>query len=110
MMEKSLKVSIIRPGKAPLTAQAASVTIPAWNGQLGIFYNRQPLMSVLEPGLIALTNDNGIKTYFATTGGFAEVKDNVVTLLCDSLITEDSTPTDSQSKKLLEQIQKRMAQ
>lgn len=103
-MEKIIKVAIIRPGKGTLKAEATSVTIPGWQGQLGILYNRQPLLSIMESGLICLTDKQGKKNYFATTGGFAEVQNNVVTLLCDSLITPDSVVTDQESIKLLEKI------
>lgn len=109
-MEKSIKISIVRPGKAVLTTEASHLVIPAWNGEMGIFYNRLPLMSTMAPGLITLTNENGKKSFFATTGGFAEVENNKVTLLCDSLITQDTIPEDEQSKRLLEKIKNKIAQ
>jgi F0F1-type ATP synthase epsilon subunit len=57
----------------------------------------------MKAGLITITNVNGKKTYFAVSGGFAEVENNVVTLLCDSVITsndisDNEQPEDSASK------------
>lgn len=86
-MNNVLKISIIRPGKQPIKTEGIALQIPSYDGLLGIRFGRQPLLSLLNPGVISITAENGQKTYFATSGGFAEVCKNVVTLLCDSIIT-----------------------
>ena len=86
-MSRILKISIIRPGRPPYNTEGTSLTIPSNDGYLGILYDRKPLLSLMKAGLITITNVNGKKTYFAVSGGFAEVENNEVTLLCDSVIT-----------------------
>jgi F-type H+-transporting ATPase subunit epsilon len=102
-MSRTLQISIIRPGRPPYNTEGTALTIPSYDGYLGILYDRQPLLSLMKAGLITITNVNGKKTYFAVSGGFAEVENNVVTLLCDSVITsndisDNEQPEDSASK------------
>ena len=106
-MSKSFKIAIVRPGKQTLKTECVGLQFPGWNGSIGILAGRQPLLSVMEPGLICITSEKGVKSYFATTGGFAEFQDNVATLLCDTLITPDDTPTDEQGRKLAELIKQK---
>lgn len=106
-MGKSFKIAIVRPGKQTLRTEGIGLQFPGWNGSIGVLYGRQPLMSVMEPGLICITSEKGIKSYFATTGGFAEVQNNIATLLCDTLITPDDNPTDEQGRKLIELIKQK---
>ena len=87
MNDNPLKISVVRPGKQPIKTEGAALQIPSFDGLLGIRPGRQPLLSILNAGIITITSANGQKTYFATSGGFAEVRNNVVTLLCDSVIT-----------------------
>lgn len=88
-MSRTLKISIIRPGRPPYNTEGTAMTIPSYDGYLGILYDRQPLLSLMKAGLITITNVNGKKTFFAVSGGFAEVENNVVTLLCDSVVTSN---------------------
>ncbi len=86
-MNKFLKISVIRPGKQPINVEGIALQIPSFDGLLGIKPGRQSLLSTLNSGIISITSSEGQKTYFATSGGFAEVHNDVVTLLCDSIIT-----------------------
>ena len=88
-MSRTLKISILRPGRPPYNTEGTTLTIPSYDGYLGILCDRQPLLSLMKAGLITITNVNGKKTYFAVSGGFAEVENNEVTLLCDSVITSN---------------------
>ena len=88
-MSRTLKISIIRPGRPPYNTEGTSLTIPSYDGYIGILYDRKPLLSLMKEGLVTITNVNGKKTYFAVSGGFAEVENNVVSLLCDSVITSN---------------------
>jgi F-type H+-transporting ATPase subunit epsilon len=100
-MSRTLQISIIRPGRPPYNTEGTAMTIPSYDGYLGILYDRQPLLSLMKSGLITITNVNGKKTYFAVSGGFAEVENNVVTLLCDSVITSNDI-SDNDSKETSE--------
>ena len=92
-MNKSLKISVVRPGKQPIKTEGIALQIPSYDGLLGIKPGRQSLLSILNPGIISITSENGQKTFFATSGGFAEVHNDVVSLLCDSIITTKEIPS-----------------
>ena len=91
-MNKSLKISVVRPGKQPIKTEGIALQIPSYDGLLGIKPGRQSLLSILNPGIISITSESGQKTLFATSGGFAEVHNDVVSLLCDSIITTKEIP------------------
>ena len=91
-MNKSLKISVVRPGKQPIKTEGVALQIPSYDGLLGIKPGRQSLLSILNPGIISITSESGQKTLFATSGGFAEVHNDVVSLLCDSIITTKEIP------------------
>ncbi len=91
-MNKSLKISVVRPGKQPIKTEGVTLQIPSFDGLLGIKPGRQSLLSILNPGIISITSESGQKTLFATSGGFAEVHNDVVILLCDSIITTKEIP------------------
>ena len=91
-MENSIKISIVRPGKQTLKTEGISLQIPGYDGSIGIMHNRQPLVTLMDSGLICIKSFNGKKSYFAVSGGFAEIQDNVATLLCDSIITPEDLP------------------
>ena len=97
-MSRTLKISIIRPGRPPYNTEGTTLTIPSYDGYLGILYDRQPLLSLMEAGLVTITNVNGKKTYFAVSGGFAEVENNSVTLLCDSVVTSNDISENNQQE------------
>ena len=86
-MNTFLKISVVRPGKQPIKTEGVALQIPSFDGLLGIKLGRQSLLSILNPGIVSITSENGQKTIFATSGGFAEVHNDVVCLLCDSIIT-----------------------
>ena len=91
-MSKSLKISVVRPGKQPIKTEGVALQIPSFDGLLGIKPGRQSFLSILNPGIISITSESGQKTLFATSGGFAEVHNDVVSLLCDSIITTKEIP------------------
>jgi F-type H+-transporting ATPase subunit epsilon len=97
-MSRTLKISIIRPGRPPYNTEGTSLTIPSYDGYLGILYDRKPLLSLMKEGLVTITNVNGKKTYFAVSGGFAEVENNSVTLLCDSVVTSNDVSDNNQQE------------
>lgn len=88
-MSKSFKITLIKLGNQPINVQGTSLRIPGHKGSIGILNNRLPLMATMEPGLISIKGENGKNIYFAITGGFIEVVNNVATLLCDSIITSE---------------------
>ena len=63
--------------------QVDSIVAPGEAGELGILPHHAPLLSVLKPGELRVTQD-GQEQSIAITGGFLEVLGNKVTVLADA--------------------------
>ena len=82
-MPTPFQCTVVTPEQQLLDQQVVYVSLPAWDGQVGIQNQRAPLLVKLGFGPLTLTLDGGQKQTYFIGGGFAQVKDNVVTLLTD---------------------------
>lgn len=80
MTEKIIQLDIVTPSGDGFSAEVSYLQIPAANGLMGILANHAPLMTTIEMGTVKYTVD-GNDRYLAVSEGFAEVKDNKVTVL-----------------------------
>ena len=78
-MSENFTVEIISPDKSVLKSQAKEVTIPSYEGEMGVLKGHIPLITFLRPGLIKILGDNEKKIYVEEgTVEFAE--DNLLIL------------------------------
>lgn len=84
--------------------QVHEIQLPTPEGQIGIFPNHMPLVSLAVPGLIAIRRNERDATekmeYYATDGGVIEILDNTVRLLADEVEAADEIHEDSAQKAL----------
>tara|TARA_B100001063_G_C16602982_1_gene471771 strand:- start:146 stop:535 length:390 start_codon:yes stop_codon:yes gene_type:complete len=62
-MSDKISVEIITPDKLILKADASEVTIPSYEGLMGILKDHIPLITFLRPGLISIKNQDEKKYY-----------------------------------------------
>ena len=55
-MSEKFTVEIISPDKSILKTEANEVTIPSFEGEIGILKDHIPLITFLRPGLIKILN------------------------------------------------------
>jgi F-type H+-transporting ATPase subunit epsilon/F-type H+-transporting ATPase subunit delta len=79
-MSKNFTVEIIGPDKLILKSEVTEVTIPAYEGQIGILRDHIPLITFLRPGLITIKKDNEEKLFFAEEGTVEFVNNNLLIL------------------------------
>jgi F-type H+-transporting ATPase subunit epsilon len=84
----SLKLTIVTPERTELDESIESVSIPMVDGQLGILRGRAPMIGRLGYGVLTYRNAEGEQKRFLD-GGFAEIKDNQVSLLTSRVRTID---------------------
>lgn len=84
MPEKTFKIEIVTPERTVLSQEAVSLVVPAMEGELGIMADHAPLIAELTIGEIWFRDSNGEVTRLATSGGFLEVRGNVVRILVDT--------------------------
>ena len=79
-----MQLRIITPERTVLEADAAEhVLLPAEGGELGILAGHIPMVCTLAVGRIRVDSD-GSQVHLATSGGFAEVLEDEVTVLADT--------------------------
>ena len=99
-MSENFFVEIISPNQSILKSEAAEVTIPSYEGQLGILKDHIPLITFLRPGLIIIKTKNDEKKFFIEEG-IVEFKNNNLLIL-----TSTSKSLESLDKSLIDTILK----
>ena len=74
-----LKLRIIAPDKLVFEGEVESVTLPGTIGSFTVLNNHAPIISSLEKGKIVYKEANG-QTEVAVRSGFAEVRDNILSI------------------------------
>jgi F-type H+-transporting ATPase subunit epsilon len=82
-MADSLRLRIYSPERQLFDDQVREVTAPAAWGQIGILPDHAALVTTLDSGELSYKQD-GRSGKFQIGAGFAEVRDNVVTVLAES--------------------------
>jgi len=78
---QTMRVKVLSPARAAFDGEAAGAVLPAFDGEWGILANHAPLVAALAAGRLRITRPDGSGAAFAVRGGFAQVRDNVLTVL-----------------------------
>lgn len=71
---------VVSPEKKLLDEQVDSVVLPLFDGELGVYPGRAPLIGRLGFGELRINAGGQVRRFFVE-GGFAQVRDDVVTVL-----------------------------
>ena len=88
-MSENFTVEIISPDKSILKTEAVEVTIPSYEGQMGILKDHIPLITFLRPGLIIIKENSGEKKFFIEDGT-VEFSNNSLLILTSTAKSLDS--------------------
>ena len=81
-MAKLMKLEVLTPDKLLVRREDISyVLLNTVNGGIGVLANHGPLIAVFGRGTLKLQDAHSQVILVYVEGGFAEVKDNVVTIL-----------------------------
>ncbi|MFN3190514.1 MAG: ATP synthase F1 subunit epsilon [Aureliella sp.] len=80
-----LQCVVVTPEQTELDVQADSVTVPMFDGEMGILKGHSPLVGRLGYGILKIKSSGGGDTYFVE-GGFVQVASDVVSILTDRLV------------------------
>ncbi len=83
MTESTLSVEVVSRVRSLWSGDASYVSIPAVDGRLGILSGRQPLLAVLEPGVVEINSVSGPAITVTVDGGFASVDSDFVTIVVE---------------------------
>jgi ATP synthase F1 epsilon subunit len=112
----SLKVCVMAPDRVFWNATADEIILPTNTGQMGILTNHTPLITGLDIGVMLVREENGTGgraqggvtssgnqwVSIALMGGFALIKENIVTILVNDAELAESLSLDEAEKAFLE--------
>ena len=78
-MSEIFNIEIITPDQTILKSEATEVTIPSFEGQMGILKDHIPIITFLRPGIIFVKN-KGEKKFFVEEGTVEFSKNNLLIL------------------------------
>ena len=81
-MSDKFKVEIISPEQKILNTEASEVTIPSYEGQMGILKDHIPLITFLRPGFISVKNQ--VESKYFVEEGTVEFSANSLLILTSS--------------------------
>jgi len=84
-MATSFQCTLVTPECQLVDQSVTYASIPVWDGLLGVEPQRAPLMVKLGAGALRLDTESGSELYFVS-GGFAQMKDNQLTLVTNAAI------------------------
>ena len=82
-MAETLRLLLVTPERTLLDEEVDEVRAPGTVGEFGVLPNHITFLSSLQAGRLEYTRGNQ-SARLALSGGFAEVVDNVMTVLADS--------------------------
>ena len=77
-MPEKFTVEIITPDKTILKSETSEVTIPSYEGQIGILKDHIPLITFLRPGIISIPDQE--KKYYVEEGTVEFSNNNLLIL------------------------------
>ena len=90
-MAETLELEVATPERELLKEQVSEIQIPGKKGYLGILPGHAPLLGLLGIGTLTAIS-GGTKRYFSIHGGFLEILNDHVRVLCD--VAEASSEID----------------
>ena len=104
-MSDIFTVEIVSPDQTILKKEATEVTIPSYEGQMGILNNHIPLITFLRPGIINITSK--VEKKFYVEEGTVEFSNNnllILTSTAKDLANFDKTLINDLIKKAESQL------
>jgi F-type H+-transporting ATPase subunit epsilon len=97
-MADVFQLRVVTPDRLLLDEEVREVTAPGALGEFGVLPNHITFLGALEIGILRYRTDRGVSVIIIR-GGFAEVVDNVMTVLADDAVfTEDIDVGGAQSE------------
>jgi len=100
-MEDNFKLEIIRPEKIIFSDNVKMITLPSYEGDLGILKNHISIITFLRPGIIKVQKKEGnINDFFVQDGTVEYFNDNLIVLSASVMNIKDL------SKEFVEDLNK----
>lgn len=104
--EIEIQLEIVAPDKTLLTVTVDSATIPGMDGDFSVLPGHTPFLAALRNDVMTTRSNTNTKRY-AINGGYAEVRDNKVIVLTQTVEAADEIDVD-RAKKAHERAEKKL--
>lgn len=101
-MAATFQCTLVTPERAVLDTEATYADLPAHDGQLGVMGNRAAMLVKLGIGPLRLDLAQDTQQRYALDGGFAQMRDNHLTLLCEKAVPAEELTADDARARLRE--------
>ena len=88
-MGERLTLELVTPERPAFSGEGDFVVLPAWEGEMGILPGHAPFLVQLKPGEVRF-RAGGETKLFAVSGGFAEIRDDKVSLFAETAEMSES--------------------
>ena len=105
-MSEEFTVEIISPDKSIVKSDTTEVTIPSFEGEMGILKDHIPIITFLRPGIIKI-KDQIEKKYFVEDGTVEFSNNNL--LILTSTAQEVSTINKNSLNNIIDQVKKELS-
>lgn len=95
----SLRCVVVTPERTELDREAEYISLPLYDGELGVMKGRAPMIGRLGYGVLRLNTAAGPERYYID-GGFAQVEHDVVNILTGRAVAVDLIDGDEARKAL----------
>ena len=100
---QTLKLEIVTPTEIAFSEDVHMVTLPAIEGQMGVYPDHMHLITQIEPGEVIVTRD-GQERYLAVGEGLVEITARAV-----SIVTDMAVPAERIDEAKIEEARARAA-
>jgi len=104
----SFQCTVVTPEQQVFDDQVKYASIPAWDGLIGLAPSRAPLLAKLGDGALRLDLAGGGSRWFFLAGGYAQMKNNRLTLLTNEAL-EATEVQAAEAEASLKEAQARVA-
>lgn len=95
----AIRLMVVTPERTEVDREVSFLTLPMFDGEQGIGRGRAAMIGRLGYGILRMKTDEGEQQYYVD-GGFAQVEDDVVSVLTGRAIPADQLEKDKAEKAL----------
>ncbi|MDR3363117.1 MAG: F0F1 ATP synthase subunit epsilon [Desulfovibrio sp.] len=104
----TLRLEVVTPDKTVFGAEVEMAVCPGVGGEFGVLANHISLLSALKVGALRYRASGGKDEYVFISGGFADMNNNVLTVLAESAELAGNIDA-ARAQRALERAEKRLA-
>ncbi|MBR6917372.1 MAG: ATP synthase F1 subunit epsilon [Clostridia bacterium] len=96
---KTFKLKVLSPERAFYIGECTSLTVPIYDGSLGIMADHSPFTAAITPGEAVFVKPDGERVVCAVSQGMIDVDRKDVKVLCESVLRPDEIDEEAERRE-----------